>query len=260
MDTINIGNKSINYFKFGTGKKTMVMIPGLNVNSVLNFSDVVKHDYDMFSKDYTVYLFDRRNDIEPNYSISDMASDYIEAFKNLGLKDIYLFGTSQGGMISMVISLKCNLVKKMVLGSTTPIVSSKEFSIIQSWIDLAKENKCEELSLSFAKYIYTKEIFDKFRDALIEVSKTYTKLDLERFIICASAIKDFNILESIKNIKCDALFISDKTDMLLGDKSDLINSFNKSNFKTIVLDGYGHVAYDFAPNYKELIYNFFKGE
>ena len=126
--------------------------------------------------------------MKPNYSIFDMAIDYIEAFKALNLKDIYLFGTSQGGMISMVISLKCDLIKKMILGSTTPIVSSEEFSIIQSWIDLAKENKCIELSLAFAKYIYTKEIFDKFKDALIEVSKTYTKLDLERFIICASAI------------------------------------------------------------------------
>ena len=72
--------------------------------------------------------------------------------------------------------------------------------------------------------------------------------------------KNFNILDSINNIKCDALFISDKTDMLLGDQSSLINSFKKDNFKTIVLDGYGHTAYDFAPNYKELIYNFFKGE
>ena len=55
-------------------------------------------------------------------------------------------------------------------------------------------------------------------------------------------------------------FISDKTDKLLGDQSSLINSYKKDNFKTIVLDGYGHTAYDFAPNYKELIYNFFKGE
>ena len=116
MDTINIGNKSINYFKFGTGKKIFVMIPGLNVNSVLNYSEIVKNDYDMFSKDYTVYLFDRVNEMKPNYSVFDMAIDYIEAFKALDLKDIYLFGTSQGGMISMVISLKCDLIKKMVLG------------------------------------------------------------------------------------------------------------------------------------------------
>ena len=259
METLNFNNKSINYIKFGKGKKTFVIIPGLSVKSVMESSDLIIDAYNIFSSEYTTYCFDRINDIPNNYSINDMANDYIEAFDALNLKDLYLFGASQGGMILMLIALKrSNLVKKMVIGSSTPIVTSEKFIEINNWINLAKNKLKKELYLSFASLIYPTDFYNKYENIIIEQSKDVTDNDLDRFIICANALKDFNVIDKLKDIKNDILFINDKTDKLLGDISYIYNDLKKDNFKVFVLDGFGHAAYDLAPNYKEIIINFFK--
>ena len=37
------------YFSFGRGKKPLVIIPGLSVQSILLFKDIIKSSYEIFS-------------------------------------------------------------------------------------------------------------------------------------------------------------------------------------------------------------------
>ena len=110
----------MNYIRFGEGNRTMVILPGLSLKPIAASAKAVIDAYQVFAKDYTVYLFDRRTDILDSYSIEEMAEDTITRIEELGLKDLYLFGVSQGGMIAQYIALKQkDLVKKLVLASTT---------------------------------------------------------------------------------------------------------------------------------------------
>ena len=107
------------YFRFGRGDKVMVILPGLSVQSVMGSAEAVADAYGCFSDDFTVYLFDRRKDIPESYSIEDMAMDTLDAFHALGLKDIFLFGASQGGMIALQIAVtEPDLICRLALGST----------------------------------------------------------------------------------------------------------------------------------------------
>ena len=82
----------MNYIKFGTGDKILVMLPGLSVKSVLLMGDAVKNAFRAYDKDYTIYLIDRREDVPPVYTVADMARDTAEKMKELGLEDVCLFG------------------------------------------------------------------------------------------------------------------------------------------------------------------------
>ena len=48
------------YFSFGRGKKPLVIIPGLSVQSILLFKDIIKSSYEIFSEDFTVYVIDSK--------------------------------------------------------------------------------------------------------------------------------------------------------------------------------------------------------
>ena len=258
-ETVKFNGKSIDYFKFGNGGKVFVIIPGLSVKSVTESERAIVKDYKIFENDYTAYCFDRINEMSNTYSISEMAEDYIEAFDALGIKDAYVFGASQGGMIAQRIAMKRkDLIRKMVLGSSAPSIDINQFKHIEELIKLAEEKKREELFSTFAIAIYPEEFYEKYKLAFTFISKTVTDNELKRFITCAKALKNFDVFDKLSEIKCDTLFISDKTDKLIGDISGAINGLKLDNVKAICLDGYGHAAYDIAPNYKEIIYKYFE--
>ncbi|MBP5444917.1 MAG: alpha/beta fold hydrolase [Acholeplasmatales bacterium] len=257
--SIKVNNKTTNYFKFGCGKNIMVIIPGLSIKSVIESKDIIINDYHTFEEEYTVYCFDRIRDVDNNYSIFDMAKDLEDVLIELKLDNIYLFGTSQGGMISMIMAInKVINIKKLVLGSTTYIIDNNKFNQINEWINLAINRKSEDLCLSFSKLIYPEEVFNKSLNLVRDLAKTITDEELDRFIVFAKALKDFNIISKLKEINCDTLFINDKTDKLLGDMSSLINNINLPKISSYTYEGYGHAAYDLAPDYKEKIKEFFE--
>jgi len=65
----------INYLKFGSGEKTMLIIPGIGLKPICAAPDPVIEAYKTLTDDFTIYLFDQRNDLPERYSIDEMA-DY----------------------------------------------------------------------------------------------------------------------------------------------------------------------------------------
>ena len=76
---------TMQYFRFGTGEKTMVILPGLAIQSVMGSAQAVAEAYKDFAADYTVYLFDRRMDLPEDYPVREMAKDTAEVFICHGL-------------------------------------------------------------------------------------------------------------------------------------------------------------------------------
>ena len=57
---VHIENMNIDYITFGSGKKNLIMIQGLNTNGIKGASLSLAYMYRIFAKDYKVYLFDRK--------------------------------------------------------------------------------------------------------------------------------------------------------------------------------------------------------
>ena len=96
IETVKTAESEMRYFRFGEGTKNMVILPGLSLQDLMPMADTIADAYSLFTEDFTVWFFDRRTDIPEGYTIEAMAEDTARAMKKLGLKDIYLFGVSQG--------------------------------------------------------------------------------------------------------------------------------------------------------------------
>lgn len=259
IEVLNIKNGSIRYFKFGTGKKIMVMIPGLSIKSVMEQENLVKDAYKVFNNEYTVYCFDRIDNPKSNYYIKDMADDLVEAINKLNLKGLYLFGTSQGGMIALYIAINYPSIYKKIAVASTTANFEKYTKDIHNWIDLAKKGLKEELMLEFAKTIYTENIYNKFKDLCLDMAKDITDEELKKFIIIASGTDNFNVISDLYKIDKPIFLIGDKTDKLFGIEpiKEIIDHLKTNLYKSYIYNGYGHAPYDFAPDFKERLKEFF---
>lgn len=261
IEKVCTGSFTMNFFRFGKGEKTMVILPGLSIKSVMGSADAVRAEYALMEKDFTVYVFDRRAEIPSSYSVREMAEDTAEAFKTLDLHDIYLFGASQGGMIAMQIAIEHpELVSKLALGSSSAYVRDEQYRGIKKWIELAGKKDRVGLYLDFGKAIYPPEVFAQYRKALIEAGETVTDADLERFIVLAQGTKNFNAVDKINLIRCPVFAIGAYDDAVLG--SDATAKIaeklkDRPDFQLYMYDGFGHAAFDTAPDYRERLLQFF---
>ena len=252
----------MNFFRFGTGEKTLVILPGLSVQSVMGAAEAIAAAYQSLAERYTIYVFDRRSDLPEAYSVHDMARDTAEAFESLGLRKVCLFGASQGGMIALVLAIEHpELVGRMVLGSCSAHVQEEQFRAIEEWIRLAKEKDSTGLYLSFGREIYPPAVFEQYRDTLIAAAGTVTDADLERFIILAEGTKGFNVVPELDRIQCPVLAIGVFEDSVLDSDAtmEIAEKLDEHpDFRLFLYTGYGHAAFDTAPDYRQRILDFFE--
>ncbi|WP_408070580.1 alpha/beta fold hydrolase [Butyrivibrio sp. JL13D10] len=252
----------MDYCKFGRGDRIFVVLPGLSVQSVMSSANAIEASYGEMNDVYTTYVFDRRKEIPSDYSIQDMAKDTAIAMKELGLKDTYMFGASQGGMIAMVIAMEYpGLVKKLGLGSTSSHIQPQQQAVIDKWISLAEANDPRGLYQEFAKKIYPPAVYEQLTEYFNEVSKTVTKEELRKFIILARSIKNFNVTDGLKKIECPVLALGVYEDTVLDSDATMEiaeNLEHRPDFKLYMYIGYGHAAFDTAPDYRKRLFEFFE--
>ena len=99
--TLKIGDTEMDYIRFGTGGKVLVMLPGLGdgLRSVKGTALPMALMYLAFAKEFTVYAFSRKNALPQGYTTRDMARDQAEAMAKLGIDRADILGVSMGGMI-----------------------------------------------------------------------------------------------------------------------------------------------------------------
>ncbi len=175
-------------------------------------------------------------------------------------ENINVFGVSQGGMIAMEIAIAHpELVKKLVLGSTVACVTQPLCQTIEQWVNLARERKTTDLFLNFGENIYPRRVYEGAKTFLLDAAKTATQADLDRFIILAQSMRNFDVTQTLKRISCPLLVIGDSEDRLLGAESvnQITGALNqRAGVAFYLYHGYGHAVYDLAPDYKERILHF----
>ena len=203
IESVLTGACSMAFFRFGRGERPLVILPGLSVQSVMGAADAVASAYRSLEDTFTVYVFDRRAELPPVYTIRDMARDTAAAFRALGLEQVCLFGASQGGMIALVLAVEYpELVGRMVLGSSSAHVRPEQFRVMEERIDLAKRGDRERLYLAFGRELYPPAVFGQCRDALLAAAAATTDEDLKRFVILAEGTRDFDVTRELPRIRC----------------------------------------------------------
>ncbi|MBQ7670325.1 MAG: alpha/beta hydrolase [Clostridia bacterium] len=260
IETAKTDTFSMDYFKFGDGKRTLVILPGLSVQSVMLSAAAIKKAYEPLANDFTVFVFDRRRELPPVYSIEDMADDTASAIAAAGIGRACISGVSQGAMIAMKIAARRpESAEKLVLASAVKRVTDENSTVIEKWIELAEKGDAEKLYLSFGEAIYPQTVFECLRGSLSEAAKNVTREELSRFVALACAAKDFDASRELENIMCPTLVIGDKGDRIFGGgaaRAIYERMKNNPDAELYEYNGYGHALYDTAPDFKERILRF----
>ena len=260
METVKTGSFSVDYLQFGRGNDSLVILPGASVTSVMGAADAIEEAYAPLAEDFTLYLLDYRRDFPDAYSVHDMARDAYGALRALELEHMCLFGASLGGMVAQVLAIEHpGLVRKLVLGSTAARVSEDRRQLFQRWASLAEAGDARALCLSFGEAVYPPDVFDQLRGQLDEVAKAADTGDLARFAAMMRAVEAFDVTGELGGIACPVLAIGSMDDRVLGAEGTLQIAGSLSGrpgFEMHLYDGYGHAAYDTAPDYRERMLRF----
>ena len=256
---LTLCNTQIDYITFGKGKKTLIMIQGLNTRSIKGAAGSLAYMYRLFAKDYTVYLFDRRPDLGAAVSVRDLAADIAAAMDVLNLANADVFGVSQGGMIAQHLAIdRPDLVNKLVLAVTLSKNNDTVKNTIETWIHLAEQGAMRQLIADMAEKMYSDAYVKRYRLLMPLLTVLQKPKDVERFVILAKACLSCNTYESLDKIKCPVFVIGGRQDQVVGGKA-CEEIAEKLGCKLYMYDHLGHAAYEEAKDFNQRVYDFLIG-
>ena len=261
--TLKMGNTSMNYITFGSGEKNLIMIPGVGdgLRTMKGLAIPMALLYGRFAKDYTVYLFSRKNHMPEKYSTRKMARDQKEAMDMLGIKNADIIGVSQGGMIAQHLAIDYpEVVNKLVLVVTAARKNQYTQAALSGWIEMAKRGDYRRLMVDSMKKMYTKEYLKKNPWALKLAGKVGKPKSFDRFITMAYACIYHDTYEKLDKIQAETLVIGGEKDRTLGGKASLELAERIPNAKLKIYPQYGHALYEEAKDFNQVVLEFLQDE
>ena len=257
---LNLYNTQIDTISFGSGKKKLIMIQGLNTRGIKGASVSLAHLYRLFAKEYTVYLFDRRPDVPEGMTVRDMASDVAAAMDALGITNADVFGVSQGGMIAQYLAIdRPDLVNKLVLAVTLSKNNPVVESTIEKWIALTEQGNMKELVEDMAIRMYSDAYVKRYKPFMPLLTVMQKPKDVNRFIKLARACLTCNAYEELHKIQCPVFVIGGQQDKVVGGiaSSEIAE---KLGCEIYMYEKFGHAAYEEARDFNDRVYAFLTGK
>lgn len=244
------------YIRFGSGKKPLIMIQGLNTRGIKGAALSLAYMYRIFAKEYTVYLFDRRPVVYDGITVRDMASDIASAMDALGLRNADIFGTSHGGMIAQYLAIdRPDLVRKLVLAVTLSRNNDTVKQVVGDWIEMAERGDMKRFVLDMAEKMYSETYVKKYRPLMPLLTILQKPKDVKRFVILAKSCLTCDTYDILDKIKCPTLVIGGKQDKVVsGVASEEIAE--KLGCRLHMYDNLGHAAYEEAQDFNQMVYDF----
>ena len=256
---VNVGNTEMFYAAFGNGSRKMIVLPGLSdgLATVKGKAWILASSYKCFFKDYTVYMFSRKNQMPEAYTIRDMARDQVEAMKTLGIEKAFVMGVSQGGMIAQYMAADhTETVEKAVLAVTAPYANKTVRKNIANWIDMAEKGDHKALMTDSAEKMYSEKYLKKYRIFLPLLALSSKPSDYDRFLKNAHAILDFDAREELDKIRCPVYIIAGSEDHTVGENAAYELKQLIPDSELYVYEGLGHGAYEEAEDFYDRVFRY----
>ena len=244
------------YIRFGSGKRTLIMIQGLNTRGIKGAALSLAYMYRIFAKEYTVYLFDRRPVVYDGITVRDMAADIASAMDALGLRNADVFGTSQGGMIAQYLAIdRPDLVRRLVLAVTLSRNNNTVKQVVGDWIEMAERGDMKRFVLDMAEKMYSETYLKKYRPLMPLLTILQKPKDVKRFVILAKSCLTCDTYDILDKIKCPTLVIGGQQDKVVsGVASEEIAE--KLGCALHMYENLGHAAYEEAQDFNQTVYDF----
>lgn len=258
IKTAAVNGFEMQYDVFGQGEKTMVILPGLSLKSVMFSAEAVEAQYGSFTEKYTVYMFDVRKDIPDGYSLSDFAEDTAAVMTSLGIKDAYAFGASMGGMVSLMIASRYpELIKRLVVSSGV-CRNADTYGTFTRWGKFVEARDKDGLVADMIDHIYSEDTLKAYRDTLISGFAVVTEEEMRRTGILIEAIRAYDAYDEAEKIQCPVFAVGSRGDRVFGDEGTMDIAFITNGRLYCYPRNFGHGVYDEDPDFGKRIISFFE--
>ena len=254
--SINIGGSTMEYIRFGTGKKILIMLPGLgdSLRSMKGTALPMALMYREFAKDFTVYAFGRKNDLPEGCTTRDMARDQAEAMESLGIEKADIFGVSMGGMIAQWLAIDYpekvgNLILTVTSSKSNPILRES----VEEWIALANSGDHGAFMESNLRRIYSEGYCRKNQWMMPILGKLTKPKSYDRFFIQAEACLTHDAFEQLHRIQAPTLVIGGEQDLALGGEASREIAGEIPSAKLKMYPQWGHGLYEEAKDFNGLL-------
>ena len=254
--TLKIGGTEMDYIRFGTGERILVMLPGLGdgLRSVKGTALPMAMMYRVFAGDFTVYAFSRKNVLPGGYTTRDMARDQAEAMEQLGIGKADIFGVSMGGMIAQHLAADDpEKVNKLILTVTSARPNPILTESIGEWVSCARRGDHTAFMDSNVRRIYSEAYYRRNKWLVPIMGKLTKPKSYDRFFVQADACLTHDAYERLCRIQAPTLVIGGEKDNTLGGDASREIAAEISGAELRMYGQLGHGLYEEARDFNQLV-------
>lgn len=262
-DVLKINDVEMEYVAFGSGKRQLIMIPGLGdgLRTVKGTEIPLAFMYRRYAKDYRVYVFSRRRNMPEGFNTRDMAGDVKAAMDALGIPEAYVVGVSQGGMIAQYLAIDYpGYVKKLVLAVTLSKPNEIICKNIEGWKEMAYRGDYKSIMADTAEKSYTEKYLEKSRFMFAVFGNIGKPKSFERFLVMADACVTHDAHNELHKIACPTLVIGGRKDLIASGKASEDVASNIPGSSLYMYEEYGHGLYEEADDFLTHITDFLEAK
>ena len=260
---VALNEGTMSYVSFGVGPCRLVILPGLSdgLATVEGKALLLAGPYRPFLRDFTVFMFSRREPLPEGHSIREMAADQAVALSALGVEKTCVLGVSQGGMIAQYLAIDHpGLVEKLVLAVTAPQVNETILNCVPSWMDMARRGDHKALMIDTAERSYSPARLKKYRKIYPLLGRVGKPESYDRFLANALAILSFDAWDELPKIACPTLILGGEEDRIVGPEASRDLSRRIPRSELFLYPGLGHAAYEEAKDFNGRVFGFLSKE
>ena len=258
-DTVAVRNGEMDYIRFGTGVRILIMLPGLGdgLRTVKGTAAPMAAMYREFTRDFTVYAFSRINELPAGYTTRDMAWDLAQAMEQLGIEKADILGVSMGGMIAQHFAADYpEKVNKLILTVTAARPNPILTETIEEWIALARAGDHGAFMDSNLRRIYSEAYYQKNKWMIPAVAKLTKPKSYDRFFIQAEACLNHDASHRLGLIQTPTLVVGGGKDLALGGEASKELAAKIPEAALHMYEQWGHGLYEEEKDFNRLVLDF----
>lgn len=254
----HLSDQGVDYVTFGKGDKNLIIITGLSLQRLNDLSNLAIYAlFYQYTKEYKVYIFDRKDHIEEGITIEDMADDLYHSLEALHIDNASIIGISQGGMIAQLFAIKYpQKVKKLVLALTLSRNNTLSRKTIRGWIEMTEKGDMDKLNKDVMNKSFSSPVLKKLYWTNNLFLRSVSKEKRNRFVRLAKSILAFDCYSLLDKITCPTLVLGAKKDMVLGvdGARELAKRIPHASYYEF--DKLGHAAYVESRRFNKVLLEF----
>ena len=250
------------YNEFGKGQENLILIPGLGdgLRTVKGMAIIMARLYRAYAREYKVWVFSRKEKLEPGITTRDMARELAEAMDIIGIDTAKVMGVSQGGMISQWLAIDHpDKVEKLVIAVSLARQNETVQSVVDNWMKLAEADKFGDLAVDTMLKTYTEKGLKKWKPLMWLVRLTGKPKSKERFLLQAQSCLSHDAFAMLGKIQCSTLVIGGGQDLVVGGaevQEEMASAIPNSTLH--LYPELGHAVYEEATDFHDVVLDFFR--